>query len=178
MNKFVGGLTPKIFSQGVSIMRGVALSGGNDWRCVHGRQRIAETQRRTTHLRDLQHGAGTSRPGVALHDPSPSRRDDEAAHRNTHRPVRRRCARRSAQLPIFSHVARIKNWGWPKWTTEVQWRKYRPRRPRNAWVPKGQGPLPLGKKDILALGRKTSPGRGRRYGVFCRGGENLKVRHC
>ena len=167
MNKFVGGLTPKIFSQGVSLMRGVALSGGNDWRCVHGGQRIAETQRGTTHLRDLQHGAGTSRPGVALHDPSPSRRDDEAAHRNTHRPVRRRCPRRSAQLPIFSH-RRSGDWDGEKWTTEAQRRNYRPRRPAMRVGAKGQGALCRREKEILALGRKMSPGRGA-CGVFCKG---------
>ena len=35
--------------------------------------------------------------------------------------------------------------------------------------------LCLWEKEILALGPKTSPGRGP-YGVFCRGG-NLKLRH-
>jgi len=47
-------------------------------------------------------------------------------------------------------------------------RNYRPRRPSNARGGRRiRGPFAAGKKEILALGPKTSPGGD---GVFCRGG--------
>ena len=62
--------------------------GGDDWRRVHGGEWIAAAQRRQTHRRDLQHGAGPVRPSVSLHDSSSSWRDAQAACWNTHRAVR------------------------------------------------------------------------------------------
>jgi len=55
-------------------------------------------------------------------------------------------------------------------------RNYRPRRPSNARGGRRiRGPFAAGKKEILALGPKTSPGGD---GVFCRGGgQSLKLRH-
>ena len=52
-----------------------------------------------------------------------------------------------------------------------------PRRPRNAGGRRIKGALCRWDKEILALGSNTSPERGPIRGVFCRGPQNLKLRH-
>jgi len=77
------------------------MPGGNDWRRVHGRERIATTQRRKTHIWDLQHGSRSPRPCVTFHNSSSSWRDAQAAHWITHGTVCRRSVRCGA---TFYHI--------------------------------------------------------------------------
>lgn len=63
----------------------VVSSGGDHWRCLHGRVRTAGTERQTSRERDRQHVAGVVRAGQNLQDPAQTQRPAEAPDRHPHR---------------------------------------------------------------------------------------------
>jgi len=68
--------------------RSYLLSGGDNRRRLHGRERITTAERWASHRWDLQHGSWSSRPGITLHYSSSSWRHAQTAHWNTHRILR------------------------------------------------------------------------------------------
>jgi len=70
----IAGLFRVINAQGTVTTLFRILTGGDDWRRVHGRERTAETKRRTTHCPHLQYGLDQAElhetqcsPAIRLH---------------------------------------------------------------------------------------------------------------